>query len=327
MMTRRGALLGATLGLGSICFPWPARTASGSLRIAALRFGSLNWLIETIRAEGLDAQFGLELEVVDVATNQAGTITLMSGAADIIVSDWLWALRQRAQGEDLKFAPLLATLGAVMVPPGSVVRSFSDLAGKRLGVAGSAIDKSWLLLRAYSRRILGRDISETATVVFGAAPLITEEIRQGRLDAVLNYWTFAARLAGAGFTRLLDMSDVLTELGVEPVPPLVGFVWRERTEAANRAAFAAFFAAVTAGNAILAASDLAWERLRPLVKPSSDAELAAIRSSYRAGIGGPWGPLHTRAAEKLVGLPIELGDEDLIGPRTSFDPELFHVSS
>jgi NitT/TauT family transport system substrate-binding protein len=327
MVTRRAALLGPTLGLASVCFPWPARTASRSLRVAALRFGSLSWLIETIRAEGLDAQWGLELEVVDVATNQAGTITLVSGAADIIVSDWLWALRQRSQGEDLKFAPLSATLGALMVPPGSVVRSLSDLPGKRLGVAGSAIDKSWLLLRAYSRRKLGRDIAETATVVFGAAPLITEEFRHGRLDAVLNYWTFAARLAGNGFTRLLDISEVLRELNVEPVPPLVGFVWRERTEATKRAAFAAFSAAVTAGNAILGESDLAWDRLRPVVKPSSDAELAAIRSSYRAGITGPWRPAHTRAAEKLVGLLIELGDEDLIGSRTRFDSDLFHVSS
>jgi NitT/TauT family transport system substrate-binding protein len=326
MITRR-AILGATFGLGSVFFPWPARTANRTLRVAALRFGSLSWLIETIRAEGLDTKLGLDLEMVDVATNQAGTLTLMSGAADIIISDWFWALRQRSQGEDLKFTPFSATLGALMVQPGSGARSLADLAGKRVGVAGSAIDKSWLLLRAYSRRTVGRDIAETATVVYGAAPLITEEFRQSRVDAVLNYWTFAARLAADGFTRLLDMSEVLSELGVEPVPPLVGFVWRERTEAAKRGAFAAFFAAVTAGNAILAESELAWERLRPLVKPSSAAELAAIRSAYRAGIPGAWNAAHTRAAEKLVGVLVELGDEDLIGSRTRFDPDLFHVSS
>jgi NitT/TauT family transport system substrate-binding protein len=123
------------------------------------------------------------------------------------------------------------------------------------------------------------------------------------------------------------MSEVLGELGVEPVPPLVGFVWRERTAAAKRPAFEAFLATVAAGNAILAESDLAWERLRPLVKPASDAELSAIRASYRAGITGPWGAGHTRAAEKLVDLLIQLGDEDLIGSRTRFDPGLFDVPS
>ena len=327
MITRRAALLGAPFGLASVCFPWPACTANGSLRVAALRFGSLSWLIETIRAEGLDAPRGLELDVIDVATNQAGTITLMSGAADIIVSDWLWALRQRSQGEDLKFAPFSAALGALIVRPGSGIRTLADLAGKRLGVAGSAVDKSWLLLRAYSRQSVGRDIADIATVVFGAAPLITEEFRQGRLDAVLNYWPFAARLVGNGFTNLLDISEVLSALGVEPVPPLVGFVWRESTEAEKRAAFAAFFAAVAGGNEILAQSDRAWDRLRPLVKPASDAELAAIRSAYRAGITGAWSAAHTRAAGKLVSLLLELGDEDLIGARTHFDPDLFYVSS
>jgi NitT/TauT family transport system substrate-binding protein len=327
MIARRAALLGAAFALASAGLPRPARATGLSLRVAALRFGSLSWLIDTIRSEHLDAKWGLELDVIDVATNQAGAIALMAGATDIIVSDWLWALRQRSQGADLKFAPLSAALGALMVRPGSGVGNLADLAGKRLGVAGSAIDKSWLLLRAYSRRTVGRDIAETATVVFGAAPLITEEIRQGRLDAVLNYWTFAARLASEGFTRLLDMSEVLGELGVEPMPPLVGFVWRERMAAAKRPAFEAFFAAVAAGNAILAESDLAWERLRPLVKPSSDAEFAAIRSFYRAGITGPWGAGQTRAAEKLVNLLIQLGDEDLLGSRTRFDPGLFHVSS
>jgi NitT/TauT family transport system substrate-binding protein len=327
MITRRAALVGAASVLAGLGSPGLARAASGSLRVVALRFGSLSWLIETIRAEGLDARWGFQLEVVDVATNQAGTITLISGAADIIVSDWFWALRQRSQGEDLKFAPFSAALGALIVRPGSSVRNLADLAGKRLGVAGSAIDKSWLLLRAYSRQILGRDVADLATVVFGAAPLVTEEFRQGRLDAVLDYWTFAARLVGNGFMRLLDMSEVLNKLGVEPVPPLVGFVWRERTERAKPAAFDAFFAAVAAGNAILAESDPAWDRLRPLVKPSGDAELAAIRSAYRAGIAGPWGPVHTRAAEKLVSLLLELGAEDLMGSRTRFDPDLFHVSS
>jgi NitT/TauT family transport system substrate-binding protein len=327
MITRRAALLGAAFALASAGLPWPARATGLSLRVAALRFGSLSWLLDTVRSERLDAKWGLELDVMDVASNQAGAIALMAGATDVIVSDWFWALRQRSQGADLKFAPLSAALGSLMVPPGSAVGNLADLAGKRLGVAGSAIDKSWLVLRAYSRRSLGRDIAETATVIFGAAPLITEEIRQGRLDAVLNYWTFAARLTSDGFTRLLDMSEVLRELGVEPVPPLVGFVWRERTAAAKRPAFEAFFAAVAAGNAVLADSDLAWERLRPLVKPSSDAEFAAIRSFYRAGITGPWGAGHTRAAEKLVNLLIQLGDEDLIGSHTRFDPGLFHASS
>ena len=154
MIDRRAALFGGTLGLAALTSR-AATAAPAKLRIAALRSGSLGWLLETIRAEGLDAKADLELDIVDVATNQAGPVALLAGDVDMIVSDWTWALRQRSLGEDFKFAPFSAALGAVMVPPGSPARSLADLAGKRLGVAGSAIDKSWLLLRAFARKTIG----------------------------------------------------------------------------------------------------------------------------------------------------------------------------
>jgi NitT/TauT family transport system substrate-binding protein len=304
-----------------------AIAAEVSLRVATLRFGSLAWLLATIEAERLDSKVGLKLDIVDVATNQAGPIALLAGDVDVIVSDWTWALRQRSEGEDLKFRPFSSALGAVMVPPGSPIRTLADLAGRRLGVAGSAIDKSWLLLRAYSRRTIGKDIAAEASLVFGAAPLLTEEIRNRRLDAVLNFWPFAARLSANGFTRLLDMGDVLKALDIAPLPPLVGFVWRERLEASKRAALAAFFAAIEDGNRILAQSDEAWDRIRDLVKPSNEAELAALKTFYRSGITDPWSEAQTRSAEKLTRLLIEFGDEELMGAGSRFDAKLFHVAS
>jgi NitT/TauT family transport system substrate-binding protein len=233
-------------------------------------------------------------------------------------------LRQRSSGEDFLFAPYSSALGILMVPPGSPVRSLADLKGKRLGVAGGPIDKSWLLLRAYSRRTIGQDIADLADPVFAAAPLLTEESRDGRLDAVLNFWTYAARLQGSGFVPLLDMAGVLRSLGIEPAPTLVGFVFRERTLREKPAALEAFFRAVAEGNAVLARSDAAWERLRPLVRPANDAELAAIRSFYRAGIPQPWSEAETRSAAQLLDVLAASGGRELIGPRTRFDAKLFH---
>jgi len=284
----------------------------------------LSWLLDTIRDQGIDAKLGVKIEVVNVATSQAGPVTLLAGDVDVIVSDWVWALRQRSEGEDLLFAPYSSALGALMVPAGSPVRSLADLAGRRLGVAGGPIDKSWLLLRAYSRQTIGRDIADLARPVFGAAPLLTEEIRNGRIDVVLNFWTFAARLQGSGFVRLLDMSEVLKSLGIEPAPTLVGFVFRQRSLMAKPAALDAFFRAVADANAVLAHSDAAWERLRSLVQPANDVELAAIRSFYRAGIPESWGEAETRSAEQLFDLLAVLGDKQLLGPRTRFDAKLFH---
>ena len=82
-----------------------------TLRVASLKFGSLSWLLETIRAEGFADKLGLNITIVEVATNQAGPVALLSGEADVIVSDWPWALRQRAMGEHVKFAPYSSALG------------------------------------------------------------------------------------------------------------------------------------------------------------------------------------------------------------------------
>jgi NitT/TauT family transport system substrate-binding protein len=296
------------------------------LRVASLRFGSLSWLLETMRTEGIADKLGLTVTVVDVATNQAGPVALLSGEADIIVSDWPWALRQRAMGELVKYAPYSSALGAVMVAPDSPVKTLADLKGKRLGVAGGAIDKSWLLLRAYSRQELGTDMAQLALPSYGAAPLITEETRSGRLDAVLNFWTYAARLQGDNYRTIIGMDDVLKALGIAPVPSMVGFVWREQTEEAKSAEIAAFLTAVEQTNAVLATSDAAWERVRRLVKPETDAEFAAIKAYYRAGIPRPWTGAETKSAEKLTQVLVDVGGAQLLGSDTQFDPKLFHAA-
>jgi NitT/TauT family transport system substrate-binding protein len=327
MIDRRRVLVAGGAVLASVGFGFPARAADlGTLRVASLKFGSLSWVLETIRAEGLADKVGLKLVVVEVATNQAGPVALLSGDADVIVSDWPWALRQRGLGEQLKFAPYSSALGAVMVPRDSSIAKFADLEGKRLGVAGGAIDKSWLLLRAYSRNALGKDIGDMSDPVYGAAPLLTEELRNGRIDAVLNFWTYAARLAGAGYRELIGMDDVLKALGIDPVPSLVGFIWREQTEEKKGPAIAAFLDAVTKANAILAQSDSAWERIRDLVKPEDDAELAAIKEFYREGIPRPWTSADTQAAQQLTHVLQDAGAGEFIGGDTQFDPKLFHAA-
>lgn len=327
MIDRRSMLMGGATA--AVCGALPGLSLAGepqTLRIASLKFGSLSWLLETVKAEGLDAKAGLKLDVFEVASNQAGPIALISGDCDIMVSDWPWAMRQRSTGEAVRFSPFSSSLGAVMVPKDSKVTSLADLAGKKIGVAGSAIDKSWLVLRAYSKKTTGKDIAEAATPVFGAPPLLTEEIKAGRLDAVLNFWPYAARLKGAGYRPLLSVSDMMKELGLSPVPPLVGFIWKEKSEAAKGDAITSFLAAARMGNGVLASSDAAWERIKPLTKAADDAEFAALKEYYRAGIPGPWRAEETASAEKLMKLLVESGDKDLVGDGTRFDAKLFRTA-
>ena len=326
MIDRRRLLSGTGLAVAAAIVPWtrPVRASDAPLRLASVRFGSLSWVIETIRARELDKKAGLALEVVDVASNQAGPVALLGGGADVIVSDWTWAMRQRALGEKLKFSPYSSALGSLVVPNDSDIKSIADLQGRQLGVAGSAIDKSWLLLRAYSQRTIGRDMARYARASYGAAPLLNEELRSGRIDAVLNFWTYAARLTGTGFREVISVSEIMKQLGVDPVPSLVGFIWRESFEATNGPQIRTLLSVVDEANRILATDDSAWALLRPLVKPASDGEFEAIIAAYRAGIPDPWGAEELEAARELMQVLVDAGDAELVGHGTNFDPKLFH---
>ena len=85
------------------------------------------------------------------ASNDAADVALMGEAVDGIVEDWLWVSRQRAEGVPLTFIPYSSSVGALMVPADGSIDSLADLEGKRLGIAGGPLDKSWLLIQALAK--------------------------------------------------------------------------------------------------------------------------------------------------------------------------------
>ena len=101
--------------------------AADRVRIAVQKTGTLAWELEIIKAHGLDKKAGLDIQTTELASTEAGKIALKGGAADIILSDWLWVARERALGDALVFYPFSSTLGAVMVPAQSSIRAIDHL--------------------------------------------------------------------------------------------------------------------------------------------------------------------------------------------------------
>ena len=93
------------------------------------RTGTLAWELDVIKAHGLDKKAGLQIETIELAGTEAGKIALKGGAADLMLSDWLWVARERSLGDGLVFYPSSSTLGAVMVPAQSPIKEVADLKG------------------------------------------------------------------------------------------------------------------------------------------------------------------------------------------------------
>ena len=293
------------------------------LTVGVLKFGTVNWQLRTVKDNGFDTAAGVDLEILPLASKNATSVALQSGAADMIVTDWIWALRQRAEGEDFVFAPYTNALGALVLTKGTGFSGISALNGKRIGIAGGPLDKSWLILRASSLRKHGTDLADTAEAVFGAPPLLSEQLRQGGLDAVLTFWPYAARLKAADHVVALNVEDMLGDLGVDHPPSLVGYVFRKSFERKSPGLIKGFFQALSQANAVLKTDDSAWDAIRPLMKAANNSEFAALKAGFRAGIPSTVFVQDTSGAEQLFDIMRDMGGAKLLGKAQTFDPALF----
>lgn len=293
------------------------------LRIGVLQYGTVNWELEVIKRLGLAEKEGIRIEVVPLALKDASNVALQGSAVDMIVNDWIWVARQRAEGRDFTFVPYSRAVGGIMVRPESGVKTLADLRGRRLGVGGGALDKSWLLLRAYSRKTLGEDIVKVVQPDFAAPPLLNALILKGELPAVMNFWHFAARLKAAGMRELLTLDEILAELGVKDELPMVGWVFRAEWAQRNRAAVEAFLRASAAAKKAMRESDAVWEGLREQTRAEDDATLLALRDGYRAGIPTVDDVRAEASARSVFGILAELGGPELVGSATSLPAGTF----
>ncbi len=297
--------------------------AADRIRIAAQKTGTLAWELEILRTHDLDREANLAIETTELASTEAGKIALKGGSADLILSDWLWVMRERTLGDDLVFYPYSSALGAVMVPANSPIKDIADLKGKKLGVAGGPLDKSWLLLQALARRS-GLDLRTRAEIAYGAPPLLTQKALQGETDATLTFWNFAAELEAKGMRCVVSMKDVAKRLGATGPVAMVGYVFDGGWAQRNRAPLDRFFAAMHKAENILTVSPAEWRRLAPRIGVSDANALDVYRRRFIEDI--PHRPLADEEADAraLYHVLAEIGGADLVGPARELDPGTFY---
>jgi NitT/TauT family transport system substrate-binding protein len=317
-MIRTGAIAALVLGL--------ATAASGqadppTLRIAVQTSGTVNWEIQTIVENGLDRANGFELEVMDVAGSPAGQVAFLGGEADVIVSDWIWVARQRAEGQNMAIIPYSRAVGGLMVPADSTAQTLADLKGTQIGIAGGPVDKSWIILRALAYE-QGFDLAAETTQVFGAPPIIFKAGLDGEVAGVVNFWHFMAKQQAAGMRMLMSVAEASEALGLDPDVPLLGYVVQGDLVRDQPDLVASFAKASREAKNLLASDDAQWERLRPQMNADSDAEFAALVAGWRDGIPAA-GPVDQAEVAKLLAVMAELGGEELVGNVTELPEGVF----
>ncbi|WP_238364477.1 ABC transporter substrate-binding protein [Mesobacterium pallidum] len=314
-------LAGAVAPLGTLA---PASDLP-QLTVGVMLTGTARWEMEVIQQNGLDAKHGFELVLRDVVGKQAGHVSLMSGDTDVILSDFVWVASLRANGEAMQTVPHSLAVGGVMVPADSDIASVEDLKGKTIGIAGGPLDKSWIALQAYYGKLTGGEkLAEVVTAKFGAPPLINELLGNGDIDAALNFWHFNARAKAAGNTELVSVAHMMDEMGIDPKPPLLSWVFREETAEAKPEALTAFLRASFEAKQILKSDDAAWDAMREIMGAKDSQTLfETLRDDCRAGIVTSYDQSTVDAAAKAFALMAEYGGEDLVGASDTMDQGTF----
>jgi len=297
--------------------------AQPEVRVGVLKFGTVNWEIDVIKHHQLDKKFQFDLTVTALASKNASAVALQSKAVDIILSDWLWVNRQRFEQRMYTMYPTSMATGGLYVSANSAVKSLADLKGKKVGIAGGAVDKSWLLLQAYSQKKYGFDLKKQAEPTFAVPPLLNRLMLRGDLDAAINFWHYGARLKAAGYDTLVTVPQMLAEFGIETKIPLLGWVFDQGWANQHPEAITRFLQASLEAKQILLSSDEEWQRIRPLIKAENTAVFSLLKKDYRAGVLREFGSKEIDASQQVFDILAEQGGSALVGKATALSEGTF----
>jgi NitT/TauT family transport system substrate-binding protein len=289
------------------------------IRIGVQAFGTVDWELAALQD---NPQEDFQLQIQHLANAEAGKIALQSGAVDMIVSDWIWVSRLHATGSDFTFYPYSTTSGALVVEKNSPIHSVTDLKGKRLGIVGGELDKNWLLLQALAKQEQ-LDLNTSVEKVFGAPPLINEQLTQKRVDAALTYWHFAARLDANNYRQIIDGKGILKSLGIPEDVPNLGYVFKESWANNHKQTVNQFFKASKQAKNQLCTSDAAWKKIIPLTQAENLTTQTKLRQGYCGGGIEHWGKTEQLAAARIYTMLRALSNNQLTGQSEHLQPGTF----
>jgi len=294
-----------------ICFSF--ESFSRELKIAVLKFGSVNWELDVLEYHELDKKFNLNIKKVQMTNKDAAAIAFLSDAVDIFITDWIWVSKQRYLGKKVSFLPYSSAAGGLIIKNSGKINNINDLENKKVGVAGGSIDKSWLLFKAFFKKEYGKEANKFFKTSFAAPPLINGLLKNGDLDAGINYWNYVARLEGQGFKRILSIEDILPILGINGDLPLIGYVFKEDLLLEDYDLVKRFLDATNEARRILEESDKEWNRIMSLTGAEDTEMLVAIRNGFRKGIPKSNREILNNNIIKAYDILKDIGGKNLVG--------------
>ena len=91
-----------------------------TLKIAVLKYGSVNWEYDVIKYHKLDKKNNVKIQKIEVTNKDASAVAFLSKSLDIFVTDWIWVSKQRNKGNLVSFLPYSNSAGGLMIKKGEI---------------------------------------------------------------------------------------------------------------------------------------------------------------------------------------------------------------
>ncbi len=271
----------------------------GTVRVGVLQYGTLNWEMELIQQKQLAEAYQLRVEPVYLSSSQALLVALQGGKVDVILNDWLWVAKQSAAGRHYYFSPYSSNAGVLITQPQLSFEQAEQWRGKRLGIAGGKVNKNFILYSAYFQQRFGLDLAQDLELIFAAPPLLNALMAQGKLDAVINFWHYAAQLSAQGMATALTMDEVIAISGQTESVPTLGWVFNHQFADASVQRINAFLAMSQHAAQQLLSDDEQWRQLSSFTDVYEPSVRPYLIQAYRSGRMTTLTPAISKGIENL----------------------------
>jgi NitT/TauT family transport system substrate-binding protein len=309
----------------------------GDLPVMRARFehnGSPRYMLYTIKRLGLDREHDFHLDVQLVSDELEGGMEtvearLQDGEADLIDIDYISTARERSEGAEIvAIHPYGRTVGGLVTPEDTSIHSLEDLPGHRIGVV-RRLDKNWILTRAACREFHDFDPDEEATPVeAGSKVRLTEMIREGEVDAVLQFWPIVPEITATGpYYEVLPMSELVQQLsGTDNKLPISTFLTSEEFLDSSPETVQRFKGAYRDAVDQLVTDDEIWEEIGEELMIYDDPDIVrAVRDGWRDMVVKDWDEETVEGMEQLFEYLLDVAGPEALGveriPENTFQLE------
>ncbi|MGB1701731.1 MAG: hypothetical protein ACPHFR_01285 [Cycloclasticus sp.] len=148
-------------------------------------------------------------------------------------------------------------------------------------------------------------------------------MKQGELDALINFWHYSARLKAEGYREIINTHGIIEQLGIRRTLPILGYVFSEKWALENATVLNKFLIASQEAANLLCTSDEHWTAILPLTRTQDPAKQQLLRHHYCDGRINHFSDADKQAIAHIYSILADIGGKQLVGSTTQFDTALF----